>query len=176
MTQSRSNPQRLRRKIATPRPPDPPSSEASDYQVREPVRIARETDPLGRDQEDLDVVAKYADRWSPKLEPLWRLEVRHAGLIRIYLLVSLADLVMTYFLLRTGSFHEANPIARWFLYGWGIRGMVYYKFTLVAIVCAISQFVARQREELGRFVLQVGIAVTFGVVCYGLTLLYRHLG
>ena len=74
---------------------------------------------------------------------------------------------MTYMLLRHGpEFQESNPAANWLLAKYGIKGMVYYKFALVAFVTVIAQIIARTHPRTARGLLIVGIAIVGGVVCY----------
>ena len=94
-----------------------------------------------------------------------------------YVLVSALDLFMTYILLRQSEtrFIEANPVARYFIYGWGFKGMVYFKFGMVALVCAISQIVAQTRPRLAQWLLNWATLVVAGVVIYSLALFLRHI-
>lgn len=93
-----------------------------------------------------------------------------------YILVSALDVFMTYILLSRDGFAESNPVARFFLYGWGPRGMVYFKFGVVAFVCVLTQVIARVRLETARWLLNLATVVTAGVVIYSLTLLVRSVG
>lgn len=93
------------------------------------------------------------------------------------LAVSVLDVLMTYVLLRQGfHFYESNPLARWFFVRWNIAGMVGFKFLLIALAIAVSEFVERRRPNLGRKVLGLGTVAATGVVAYSLFLLYRHVG
>lgn len=87
-----------------------------------------------------------------------------------FLLVSALDVFMTFILLYDGQFEESNPVARYFLDRWGLAGMIYFKFALAALVCCISQIVARKKPHLARFVLQFGTVVVACVVLYSLWL------
>jgi len=91
-------------------------------------------------------------------------------------LVSTLDVFMTYVLLRQpgGQFVESNPIARYFIYGWGVKGMVGFKLAMTALVCAISQVVARPRPLVAKALLNGATLVVAGVVIYSLTLLVKH--
>ena len=93
----------------------------------------------------------------------------------LYLLVSAFDVFMTYLLLRTDRAVEANPIARFFLNHWGIRGMIYFKFSLVAFVCVVTQIIANRKETTARRILYLAIAVVSVVVIYSLVLYVRIL-
>lgn len=98
-----------------------------------------------------------------------------------FILVSALDVFMTYLLLRY-SFErrlnvfiiESNPIADRFFRYWGVKGMVAYKFSLVAFVVVAAQIIARKKPETARWLLNVAILVVAGVVTYSLTLLLKH--
>jgi len=71
--------------------------------------------------------------------------------------LSAADLFMTFTLLRTSpAFFESNPVAQWFFARWNIAGMVLFKFSLIAAVIVVSEFIERRRPGWGRFVLLIG--------------------
>lgn len=100
---------------------------------------------------------------------------RLQGWIVVLILVSMADLVMTYFLLSLdANFYESNPIANWFFTKWNIAGMTFFKFAVVAFVIVIAEFVERRRPGYGKFVLLVGIVVTGYVVYYSYQLYQSH--
>ncbi len=92
----------------------------------------------------------------------------------LFLLVSAFDVFMTYWLLRSGRFYESNPVAQYFLHHWGMRGMVYFKFSLVAFVCVITQIIAIQKTHTAQKVLRLATAIVAGVVIYSLVLMVRH--
>ena len=101
---------------------------------------------------------------------------RLQGWIVVLILVSIADLVMTYFLLSlNANFYEANPVANWFFKNWNIAGMTFFKFAVVAIAIVIAEFVERRRPGAGKFVLLTGIVVTAYVVYYSYNLYRNHL-
>lgn len=101
---------------------------------------------------------------------------RLQGWIVALVLVSMADLIMTYFLLSLdANFYESNPIANWFFTKWNIAGMTFFKFAVVAFVIVIAEFVERRRPGYGKFVLLVGIVVTAYVVYYSYNLYQHHL-
>lgn len=87
------------------------------------------------------------------------------------ILLSLADLMVTYHLLRKGpGFYESNPIAQFFFARWNIAGMAVFKFSVVGFVVVAGEVVERSRPGLGRFVVLVGCLASAAVVCYGLKL------
>lgn len=75
-----------------------------------------------------------------------------------------------------GNFYESNPVARYFLDHWGVKGLLYFKMAVVAFVCVIAQIVATKREASGRFLLIVGTIVVSAVVIYSLRLFLQHVG
>ena len=94
-----------------------------------------------------------------------------------FILASAMDVVVTYLLLNHSSnFIESNHIAAYVLAKFGFKGMVYFKFTLVAFVTVIAQIVARTRPKLARRLLIGGTLVTAVVVIYSAALWYQHSG
>lgn len=94
-----------------------------------------------------------------------------------FVLVNVFDFFATYLLLRRGGFRESNPIARWFMEGWGaVQGLLWYKLALVAFVCVMVQIIARRRLRTARWVLWFGTGVVGVVVIYSITLLVRSAG
>lgn len=87
-----------------------------------------------------------------------------------YVIVSLADLLMTYLLLRTGPhFYESNVIAHWFFERWNILGMTLFKFAVVGAVIAVSEIIERHRPGVGRLILVIGC----GAAGYALVIGFR---
>lgn len=93
-----------------------------------------------------------------------------------FILASALDVWMTYLLLTHTQvlFVESNPVARYFLESWGMRGMVYFKFALVAFVAVICQWIATRRPHMARGLLWGATAVVSSVVLYSLVLLLQH--
>jgi hypothetical protein len=52
--------------------------------------------------------------------------------------------------------------------------MVYFKFSMVAFVCVLSQIIARYRPRSARWLLLGATALVFVVVVYSLRLLLQH--
>ena len=94
----------------------------------------------------------------------------------VYFIVNALDVLMTYLLLTHDQmeFVEANPLARYFLYSWGPKGMVWFKVALVVLVTLIVQVIARKRPDTAQRVLYVAITIVSGVVIYSLFLFVRH--
>ena len=114
---------------------------------------------------------------EPKRKPGWRrLFTGHLPLeeeTTAFILVSVLDIVMTYFLLNSGRFVESNPVAAYFLNHWGENGMIYFKMAMTAFVCVISQFVALKKPGHAEFILKVGTLIVGGVVIYSLVMFIR---
>ena len=81
----------------------------------------------------------------------------------LFLLVNLADFVITAWLLQTGRFREANGLAVWVLRHWGWQGLLVYKFGLVTAICLLAQVIARHRLETARRLLS-GATLLFALV------------
>lgn len=86
----------------------------------------------------------------------------------LFILVSALDFWMTYQLLMhpEAMFVESNPIALWFLHHWGLKGMLFFKMSIVAIVAVICQVIALQNVQTARRVLWAGITIVGSVVIY----------
>lgn len=94
-----------------------------------------------------------------------------------FILASALDVLMTYLLLSHGpEFQESNQIAAFFLARFGFKGMVYFKFALVAFVTVIAQVIAKSRPRTARWLLIVGTAATAAVVIYSVILWVRFTG
>jgi hypothetical protein len=94
----------------------------------------------------------------------------------LFILVSALDLFATYLLLAHGGFTESNPVANYFIHSWGVKGMVYYKFSMVAIICTIAYIVGHYRPHAARRLLQFATIVVAAVVAYSVVLFVRHGG
>ena len=113
----------------------------------------------------------------PLLAPLWKHLFLKAfpleGETVLFLIASVLDLCLTFVLLTHPEieFVESNPLARYFLYGWGIEGMIVFKFLLVGFITAMCHFIARTRLDVARRVLRFGVVAVSAVVVYSLGLL-----
>jgi hypothetical protein len=93
------------------------------------------------------------------------------------LLLSAADLLTTYALLRQGvHFYEANPVAAWWFARWNMAGMVAFKCLVIALVLVAAEVVERERPGHGRLVVGLGAVLAGGVFVYGVLLYTRHVG
>ncbi len=88
----------------------------------------------------------------------------------LFVMVSLLDLLMTSLLLRTGSFFETNPLADFFISGWGLVGMTGFKLVLVALILMVVNLIAIWRVSTARGILLFGSLFTGSIVVYSLSL------
>lgn len=90
-----------------------------------------------------------------------------------FLLLGVLDLVLTTVLLNTGAAHEANPLARFFLFAGGLHGLIGYKCGLLTVALVAAQVIMLRRPGAAKAVLHTGIGLQFAVVAYSVTLLVR---
>lgn len=101
-----------------------------------------------------------------------------------FILANAMDVFMTYLLLNHGSefqdhgpeFQESNLLANYILSRYGFRGMIYFKFALVAFVTVVAQIIARTRPRTARAVLNAGTVIVSLVVVYSINLWIQHSG
>ena len=99
----------------------------------------------------------------------------------VFILVNVLDFAMTWWMLMhrelgMGDFYESNPVARYFLDHWGVKGLLMFKMAVVAFVCLIAQIVATKKEASARSLLVVGTIVVSAVVIYSLRMFLSHVG
>ena len=97
----------------------------------------------------------------------------------MFVLVNMLDFLMTYWMLMNAGeglkFVESNPFAAFFLHRWGpIKGMLFFKLSIVVFVCVISQIIAQRRLETARMLLRVGTLAVACIVVYSAVLYLRH--
>jgi Domain of unknown function (DUF5658) len=114
-------------------------------------------------------------------ETLFRLPLPLQRESSLFLIVSVLDVLMTCMLLGdltgiTGQtiFYESNPVARYFFENWHLRGIVYFKFGMVAIVEVIAHLIALKNVATARRLLEFGTLIVSVVVIYSLYLLVSH--
>jgi hypothetical protein len=92
-----------------------------------------------------------------------------------FMLVSFLDFVMTFRMISTGRFTEANVLARFFLDSWGPMGMLYFKMAIVGVVAVLAQVIACKNLTTARKLLNTATVVMALVVIYSLFLLLHGL-
>ena len=116
------------------------------------------------------------DRYSPTQRLLGK-QLPLEWETTLFILASALDVFMTWILLyyyADDGFFESNPIAGFFLDSWGPRGMVYFKFAMVAFVAVLCQIIAIKREDIARRILYFATGLVSCVVIYSFTLLLRY--
>ena len=110
------------------------------------------------------------------------LKVRHQQETLRFVFASAMDIFMTFLLLymsakklTTLKIIESNPVARFFIDRWGIRGMVYFKFAMVAFVVVAAQIISMKRPEAAKWLLNGGSLLVAIIVVYSTLLLARNL-
>ncbi|MFM7040276.1 MAG: DUF5658 family protein [Planctomycetaceae bacterium] len=98
-----------------------------------------------------------------------------------FLLVCALDVVFTHIALHLTSigatqlnFVESNPLARWVIQNWGLRGMVVFKASSSLLVVAIALAIRPVRPLVSRLLLLGGTLVVGVVVVYSVRLLILH--
>jgi hypothetical protein len=96
----------------------------------------------------------------------------------LFVFVNALDVFMTYWMIHAheGVFVESNPIANRFLMEWGPKGLIYFKFSMVAFVCVIAHIVGQYRPELAARFLKLGSVIVAAVVVYSFVLYLKHAG
>jgi hypothetical protein len=93
------------------------------------------------------------------------------GLSLVLLTLSITDLFVTFYLLRTSPrFYESNPVAMWIFRRWNVAGMTIFKFAAISTTIALGELIERRRPGWGKAVLLLGCAATAAVVWHGLRL------
>jgi hypothetical protein len=92
----------------------------------------------------------------------------------LFVVLSAADLLMTYRLLWRGPFFEANPVAQWFFVRWNIAGMTFFKFGLVIFIIVLAETIERHRPRVGRAILILGCVGAAAATIHGWRLQLAH--
>ena len=119
-------------------------------------------------------MSRSTDNDRDDRRPFWRRSLPLETETTVYVLVSALDVFLTYLLLRRPHFVEANVVARYFIDHWGMKGMVYFKFVMVAVVVVLAQVIATQRENTARRLLLFATVVVGAVVVYSVVLFLRY--
>jgi hypothetical protein len=148
-------------------PSDPP---ASVYQLAAPQLERQAAGSVALELAGPSVRSRRRQKWEliqgSALDPS---QLQGPSVILICL--SIADVLITYMLLRTSqAYYESNPIAYWFFARWNIRGMIVFKFAAIGLAIASGEIIERQRPGRGRLVLWIGCVAATAVVWHGLRL------
>ena len=153
--------------------PDTPPSDPSVYGLAPELTVA--STPVQRPSTPMSASKPAPGRRTARSRSSIFQESQVQGLACGLMALSAADVFMTFSLLRTSpAFFESNPIAQWFFARWNIAGMVAFKFSMIAAVIVMSEFIERRRPGWGRFVLLIGCAGAAYAVCKGLSLYMGH--
>ncbi|MFP6763939.1 MAG: DUF5658 family protein [Planctomycetaceae bacterium] len=88
-----------------------------------------------------------------------------------YLIFSGLDITLTYQLLVTQDHVESNPIARYFIEGWGLKGMVWFKLIMTAFVLVLVHVLLQNSRVRALAVVRLGAVLVGSVVVYSVWLL-----
>ena len=98
-----------------------------------------------------------------------------------FVLISLFDLFMTFLLLyfsNRGMMRnvvvESNPVARYFISGWGTMGLVWFKIGMVTLIVLATQVVATRRPSVAQLLLNGATLFVGSVVVYSAYLLLQN--
>lgn len=98
-----------------------------------------------------------------------------------FVLISLLDLFMTFLLLyfsNRGMMRnvvvESNPVARYFISGWGTMGLVWFKIGMVTLIVLATQAIASRRPVVAQLVLNGATLFVGSVVAYSIFLLVQN--
>ena len=98
-----------------------------------------------------------------------------------FVLISLLDLFMTFLLLyfsNRGMMRnvvvESNPVARYFISGWGTTGLVWFKIAMVTLIVLAAQAIASRRSAVAQLVLNGATLFVGSVVAYSAFLLVQN--
>ena len=98
-----------------------------------------------------------------------------------FVLISLLDLFMTFLLLyfsNRGMMRnvvvESNPVARYFISGWGTMGLVWFKIGMVTLIVLATQAIASRRPVVAQLVLNGATLFVGSVVAYSTFLLVQN--
>jgi len=98
----------------------------------------------------------------------------HSGKFILYSVLSLADLVLTFFLLTRGGGHiyESNPIANAWLSSFGWCGLIVYKALTMGVLAGTLFFLSMYRTQLAGRVLVFACLALSLVVGYSANIAY----
>lgn len=74
--------------------------------------------------------------------------------------VSTIDIIFTVLLIKFHDYHEANPIAAYFLRNFGKTGLIVWKFFIATFVIVICEIVGRSQDRTGRWLARFGVFIS----------------
>jgi hypothetical protein len=95
-------------------------------------------------------------------------KIFHPFRLTLFTLLSVADLGLTYALIRDGEgqVYESNPIAAAWLSSYGWAGLVLFKVAIILIVAALVALVSLSRPRTGGHILTFACIMVAAVVGY----------
>ncbi len=90
-----------------------------------------------------------------------------------FLLFASLDIILTWYILRKGG-TEVNPLAKIVIDRWDLAGAIAFKFSIVLFVIVTCEIVGRHKDQVGRRLTVVAIALSIFPVVWSLTLLVLH--
>lgn len=96
--------------------------------------------------------------------------VRFPLAYRWYVLLAILDVLLTWVILSNGGV-EVNSIAAWIIAHAGMMGASVFKFTTVAVVLVLTEWVARQDEPASRLIARSAVAINAVPVMVSVTLI-----
>ena len=106
----------------------------------------------------------------------WRRQIGQLDWLRwpevwLYVCFGLADIALTYVLIGYYRHSEGNPVARFFIESWGLKGMFWFKVGSVSLVLGIVHVVRQKRPRVAIGLARFGLSAVGLVVAYSLWLL-----
>ncbi len=89
----------------------------------------------------------------------------------LYAGFGLADIALTYVLIGHYQHAEGNPVARFFIESWGLKGMFWFKLGTVSLVLGIVHVVRQKQPRAAIGLMRFGLFAVGLVVAYSLWLL-----
>ena len=117
---------------------------------------------------------------SPACSADWRQRVGSLDWLRwpevwLYVGFGLADIALTFVLIGYYQHAEGNPIARYFIDGWGLKGMFWFKAGTVSLVLGITHVVRQKQPRVAISLVRFGLLAVGFVVAYSLWLLNQSI-
>jgi hypothetical protein len=98
--------------------------------------------------------------------------ISHPRKLLLFTFLSLADLALTWYLLRRGEgcIYESNPVAGWCLRASGWAGLVSFKILALLLVAALAAAISFRRQAAGGRVLTFACTAVTAVLLYSCAL------